>query len=296
MANNQMQTIKASQALTSSAYQNKMMETLQDPKRVQKFTNAVVTAIAQNRDLQECEPATVLSCALRGESLNLIHSPQMGQYYMVPFKNKKAGTKLATFILGYKGMIQLAKRSGQYKKINVLSLKKGELIKYDPLEEEIEAKLIENDTEREKAETIGYYAFFEEINGFRKAIYWSKEKMLAHADNYSPAFNAINYQKLQDGKVAEEDMWKYSSYWYKDFDGMARKTMLRQLISKWGTMSIELSNAIEADGMTINQDLNPSIEESYEIEIEDTPTETSEMVNEKTGEVLDVEEVNIDEL
>ncbi len=121
------------------------------------------------------------------------------------------------------------------------------MINFDPLNEELEINLIQDELEREKAETIGYYAMFELVNGFKKALYWSKEKMLSHADKYSAAFNAKSYNDLMTGKIPDKDKWKYSSFWYKDFDGMAFKTMLRQLISKWGIMSIELQTAFEGD-------------------------------------------------
>ena len=145
-------------------------------------------------------------------------------------------------------MIQLAIRSGNYKRLNVLAIKEGELVSYDPLNEEAEFNIIKDDRIREATPTMGYYAMFEYLNGFKKIMYWSKEKMLAHADRYSMAFSAAAYEAIQAGKVSEKDMWKYSSFWYKDFDGMALKTMLRQLISKWGVMSVEFQQAYEADG------------------------------------------------
>ncbi len=130
-----------------------------------------------------------------------------------------------------KGYIQLAIRSGQYRKLNVLEIKEGELIRFSPLEEDLEVRLIQDEGEREAAPTVGYYAMFEYINGFRKAIYWSREQMEAHAFRYSKS-----YQK-KNGK----------SFWEKDFDAMGKKTMLRQLISKWGIMSAELQTALEKD-------------------------------------------------
>ena len=212
-----------------------------------RFISSVVSAVSVNPQLAECDYGTILSAALLGESLKLSPSPQLGQYYMVPFNDKKRGTKVAQFQLGYKGYIQLAIRSGQYKKLNVLAIKEGELVRFDPLNEEIEVRLIEDENEREKATTIGYYAMFEYTNGFRKAMYWSVEKMLAHADKYSMAFSAAKYRDLMAGKIPQSEMWKYSSFWYKDFDGMAYKTMLRQLISKWGIMSIDLQTALNKD-------------------------------------------------
>ena len=244
---------KFSVAIQTEQYQRLINNTLGDPNRARRFIASISSAVATNKDLQECDAGTILSGALLGEALNLSPSPQLGQYYLVPFKDKNKG-KVATFILGYKGYIQLAIRSGYYKKINVIELKEGELKKFDLMTEEIEVDLITDDEKRENARTVGYYAMFEYLNGFKKAIYWSKDKMIAHADKYSPAFTKKGYELLLAGKVKQEDMWKYSSHWYKSFDDMAKKTMLRQLISKWGVMSIEMREAFEKDETIIRED------------------------------------------
>ncbi len=250
---------KFSVAIQSDAYKNLINNTLGDAKRSQRFIAAVSSAVAANPVLQECEPGSILSAALLGEGLNLSPSPQLGQYYMVPY-NRKANpskgiteAKLAQFQLGYKGYIQLAIRSGFYSKINVLAIKKGELIRFNPLLEEITVDLIDDELERENAETVGYYAMFEYLNGFRKEMYWSREKMMSHADKYSTAFKKADYEKLIKGQIPSADMWKYSSFWFKDFDGMAFKTMIRQLISKWGLMSTEMTEAITKDNAVIKQ-------------------------------------------
>lgn len=159
----------------------------------QRFVSSIVSAVQANPALQECSNTSIVSAALLGESLNLSPSPQLGQYYMVPYKNSKAGTVEAQFQLGYKGYIQLAIRSGQYKKLNVLAIKEGELVRFDPLDEEIEVHLIEDEEVREETPTIGYYAMFEYTNGFRKAMYWSKGKMVAHVKKYSSGYkNDLN--------------------------------------------------------------------------------------------------------
>lgn len=211
-------------------------------KNGSRFISSIVSAVQANPALQECTNPSILSAALLGESLNLSPSPQLGQYYLVPYDNRSKGLKEAQFQLGYKGYIQLAIRSGQYKKLNVLAIKEGELIRFDPLNEEIEVNLIPDENERERAATIGYYAMFEYTNGFRKAIYWSKARMVEHAKKYSPGY--------------KRDLEKGSQYtfWSKDFDAMAYKTMLRQLISKWGIMSIEMQSAIDADMAVIRED------------------------------------------
>ena len=242
----------------------------------QRFISAIVSAVNTNHALQECSNASIVSAALLGESLKLSPSPQLGQYYMVPFNDKNKG-KVAQFQLGYKGYIQLALRSGQYKKLNVMAIKEGELVRYDPLNEEIEVHLIEDEVQRENAPTIGYYAMFEYLNGFRKTMYWSKEKMLAHADRYSQAFSKdggpfgyggkyhrVSFADFEAGNYPQNDAWMYSSFWYKDFDGMAYKTMLRQLISKWGIMSIDMVSAMDSDLAVINEDGTKDYVESEE--------------------------------
>lgn len=239
--------------LTQDAVKNQINKVV-GGKNGTRFVSSIVSAVQTTPALQECTNPSILSAALLGEALNLSPSPQLGQFYMVPFKNKKKGVTEAQFQLGYKGYIQLAIRSGYYKKLNVLAIKEGELIRYNPLEEEIEVSLIEDDIEREETPTAGYYAMFEYENGFKKSMYWSKKKMLAHADKYSAAFSAKSLELLEAGKIPDSEKWKYSSFWYKDFDGMAMKTMLRQLISKWGIMSIDLQTAIDRDMAIIRED------------------------------------------
>lgn len=240
--------------LTNDAVKNQI-NSIVGGKNGTKFITSIVSAVNTNPTLQECTNQSILSAALLGESLNLSPSPQLGMYYLVPYNDKEKG-KVAQFQLGYKGYIQLAIRSGQYKKLNVLAIKEGELVKFDALNEEIEVNLIADEEAREKAPTIGYYAMFEYINGFRKAIYWSKAKMEAHALRYSKGYAAK----------------KGYTFWEKDFDGMAYKTMLRQLISKWGVMSTDFEKAYEADQGVIGE--NGSI--TYVDNDDSVPTPTPE--------------------
>lgn len=216
-----------SAAIQTSLYQNLIRNTLGDPKKSARFITAITSAVSANPNLQKCDAGSILSAGLLGESLNLSPSPQLGMYYIVPYSGK------AQFQLGYKGYIQLAIRSGQYRRLNVMPVKQGELVRFNPLEEEIEINMIDDETERENAPTMGYYAFFEYLNGFRKAIYWSRDKMESHAKKYTKNYNA---------------------FWGKDFDGMACKTMLRQLISKWGIMSVDMEKAFTSDMSVIRTD------------------------------------------
>lgn len=254
----QAQRPKFSAMISTPGYQKLINNTIRDPKRAQRFIASITSAVATNPALSECDPATILSGALLGESLGLSPSPQLGQYYLVPFdttiKGKDGKTiylydengnhvvdekgkwvaakeKKAQFVLGYKGYVQLALRSGYYKHLNVISVKAGELVSFDPLTEEVNICINTDELARENSATVGYLAMFEYLNGFKKTIYWSREKMEAHALRYSKGYAAK----------------KGYTFWEKDFDTMAYKTMLRQLISKWGVMSIDLQTAFEAD-------------------------------------------------
>ena len=250
MQNNNNQVVKKesfSAFINSKASQTAIKNTLQDTVKCQRFTASIISAVSVNPALKECDPASVLTGALIGEALNLSPSPQLGHYYLVPFDNKKLKVKQAQFILGYKGYIQLAIRSGQYKAINVIEVREGEYKGLDHLTGEARIEFIENDAERLSKEVVGYYAYIKLVSGFEKSLYWSKEKMLKHANTYSKAFNLESYNKLLKGEIKEADMWKYSSFWYKDVDAMAFKTMIRQIISKWGVMSIEMRDAYTAD-------------------------------------------------
>ena len=236
-------------AIQTLQYQKLVNDTLGDPGRARRFVAAISSAVAVNSALQECDAGSVLTAALLGESLDLSPSPQLGQYYMVPYRDRKRGM-VAQFQLGYKGYIQLAERSGQYLDLDAFPVVEGEYRGRDRFTRRPILEFLEDDGDRERRPVVGYYAYFELTNGFRKVLYWSRDKMLAHADRYSQAFclegregqdprySRVSYADFLEGKYPKGDEWKYSSFWYKDFDGMACKTMLRQLISKWGIMFI----------------------------------------------------------
>lgn len=299
---------KFSVAISTPTYQNLIRNTLADPERAKRFIASITSAVAVNPQLQECETSTIVAGALLGESLNLSPSPQLGQFYLVPFKQKAKYDRNrnlispecvnAQFVLGYKGYIQLAVRSGMYRKIIVHEIKDGELIRWDPLMEEFEASFIENEEKRDKTDTIGYYAMFEYVDGFRKTLYWSKDKMLVYTDKYSPAFSKDAYAKLINNEIPANEMWKYSSFWYKSFDDMAKKTMIRQLISKWGGMAVEpLRVALEHDNNVLQRSSDGF--ENIATEADVMPAEPHLVSNNEVTqpEVADVvENINLEDL
>jgi len=282
------------QFIKNSVVQENLLTTLGDATRTKTFTASIISNVSMNPDLAKCKHTTIISAALLGETLKLSPSPQLGQFYMVPYKQKakwqdgeivEPECTVATFTLGYKGYLQLAIRSGQYKKLIVTNIKEGELISWNPMTEEIEVDPILDDDERSKRKTIGYYCYFELINGFQKAMYWSYEKMLNHADKYSPSFSKdatggkypkVSYADYVAGNIPRGTEWQYSSFWYKDFDGMAYKTMLRQIISRWGVMSIDMQTAYTND-MTFRNGIGES----------DQPQYTEEIVEPEQAEVVE---------
>lgn len=262
-------------------------------QNAQSFTTAIISAVSNNPDLQKCSQVTILSAALQGEALKLSPSPQLGQYYMVPFNKKdKQGNIIsvsAQFILGAKGYKQLAMRSGQYRDIDVLEIKEGEYKGRDKATGKQLFEFIEDDDVREEKSTIGYMAYFELLNGFRKTVYWTKNKMIKHADTYSQAFSADKYDDYINGKVPQKELYKYSSFWYKNFTEMAFKTLLRYLLSQWGVMSIEMQKAIDLDNTVINENGEPSY-----VELEDSGMEAPVQAAEENVEITPEESEEFD--
>lgn len=201
-------------------------------ERASQFVTSLITAVNENVKLRECDPQSVLNSALTAASMDLPINQNLGFAYLIPYKvrNKEAReyeTK-CQFQMGYKGFIQLAQRSGYYRSINARDVREGEIIGEDFASGEMQfKKLSEN---RNKAKVVGYIAFFELLNGFRKTLYMTTEEVLAHANKYSK-----NYAKYKSG------------LWADDFDAMATKTVLKLLLSKYGPLSTQMQTAIQKD-------------------------------------------------
>lgn len=256
---NSLQKATQQRRLGMTAYLNQdavkqQINSIVGSKRGTAFITSIVSAVQATPALQECTNPSILSAALFGESLNLSNSPSLGQFWIIPFNNRKKGVKEAQFQLGANGFKQLAMRTGQYKDIDFLEIHEGEYKGRDKYTGKQVFEFIEDDDEREALPVIGYMAYFELLNGFRKTVYWTKAKMEKHADQYSPAFSLDAYRKLQEGKIPQSELWKYSSYWYSNFAGMAEKTLIKHLLSKWGILSTELITAMDADMAVINED------------------------------------------
>jgi recombination protein RecT len=204
-------------------------------KRTPQFLSSLVSMLNASPTLQEAfmnAPMTVIQSALKAAAYDLPIDPSLGFAYIVPFNNKQTDGKYrreATFILGYKGMQQLALRTGAYKTLNVIDIREGELKSYNRLTEEIEIEFVEDESAREALKIVGYVGYFKLINGTEKTIYMSIPQIEAHE---------LKHRKGQyRGKG-----------WRDDFEAMCAKTVMRRLIGKWGLMSIDYQ---QADSKTV---------------------------------------------
>ena len=242
------------------------------------FTSALLAVVNGNEKLQECEPKSILSAAVCAASLNLQIDPSQGQAYLVPFKGK------AQLQIGFRGYVQLALRTGQYKKLHAGVIREGEIRGINPLTGEFTLG------EKISDEVTGYAAHFELVNGFSKTLYMSKAEAEEHAKNYSQTYAA--------------DRNKTWSMWAKNFDQMATKTVLKKLLKNWGILSVERQTAIQADQSVVEKNSftyvdngGHSVERNAIEANEKIPAITSgepEFVNNETGEVLFAEENSTD--
>jgi len=195
-------------------------------KNKEAFVASLLDLYGTDKNLQQCEPKAVVTEAMKAATLKLPVSKSLGFAYIVP--RKVRGKMTPTFQIGYKGFIQLAMRTGQYKVINADLVYEGELKSTDKLTGHIDLT-----GEKKSDKVIGYFAHFELNNGFSKTLYMTQEQMMKHAKRYSASF------------TYDQSPWK------TNFDEMALKTVLRNLIPRYGYLSIEMADAIskEDDGM-----------------------------------------------
>lgn len=238
-------------------------------KRSPQFISSIVSMVNADKNMQQAfyeSPMTVIQSALKAATFDLPIDQNLGYAYIVPFKNykKDLGTKKmeATFILGWKGMHQLALRTGAYKTINVVDIREGELKRYNRLTEEVDIDFIEDENEREKHPIIGYVGYYRLVNGAEKTIYMSVKAI----ENHERKFRKGEYQ----GKG-----------WRDDWDAMARKTVYRILIGKWGVMSIDYQTADEGKQLADVMAEDAQAENIIDAEYSEIP------VNEETGEVIE---------
>lgn len=248
-------TVTVQAYLRSDAVQKRIEALLN--KRAGQFTATLMSVLNQNVMLQDCKPETVLSAAITAASMDLPINPNLGFAYIIPYnnnqkieekyldakgvertRNKWVTTVEAQFQMGYKGFIQLAQRSGHYRTINATDVREGEIKSFDRLSGEYEFNWIDDSKERNKKPIVGYVAYFKLSTGFEKTLFMEVDELKKHAKKYSKSY-AKGY-----GLWAEAD----------GFDFMARKTVLKLLISKYGPMNTELQEAILADQSEVGDD------------------------------------------
>lgn len=216
-------------------------------QKAQGFTTSVLSVVNNNRLLQNSEPASIYSSAMVAASLDLPINPNLGFAAIVPYG------RVSQFQIMTRGLVQLAIRSGQYERITNAVVHKGELVKYDPFRDEYEFDA----SKRESDEVIGYMAYFRLAGGFEKYYYMTKEDCLAHGRRYSKSFS--------------------SGPWRDNQEAMCLKTVLKQLLSKYGILSIEMQRAIRMDQAVVSTDLtqqeieSPDDMDAVEVEYVDNP-------------------------
>ncbi|EOI54835.1 recombinase RecT [Enterococcus gilvus] len=233
------------------------------------FMGSLMTLVGGDNYLSNAEPMTIIASALKAATMDLPIDKNLGYAYVVPFNRKeKVGKDWVThneaqFILGYKGYIQLAQRSGQYKALNALEVYEGQLIEWNPLTEEF----IFDYSAKASDKVIGYVGFFELLNGFKKTVYWTKQEIEAHRIK-----NAKGYDKE-----------KLTGAWKDNYDSMAIKTVLRNLLAKWGILSVEMQTAVTSDEKVFRLDDNDDLIEETALN-EAEPIETDRKEAEKVDE------------
>lgn len=253
-----------------------------------QFISDVVACVQNTPTLSLCTNRSILSAALMAKSINLPLTPQLGYAYLVPYDNKKQidgqtkWVKEAQFQMGYKGYIQLALRSGRYKKLFATDVRRGEVIGFNPFEDmfdlepvPFEKRTAKDDKGNYIVPVIGYYTKFELMNGFVKELYMTYEDMFAYAKQYSKAYRS--------------DIQKHTSYsfWTTKFEDMAKKTMLRQLLGKWGLLTPELEKAYACDMAVIDEDGNPQYVDNQPDDTEPTVNPMADVVDEGGYRELD---------
>ena len=212
--------------LFSESMQEYISDTLRDKRG--KIAD-LCSIVSNNPKLQECDPSSIIFSWLKSVELGLSLNSNLGLAHLVPYSGK------AQFQIGYKGLYQLAMRTGEYLTINVADIRTGELLNYDPVKDIYEFKFADSST-RDSISIVGYCAYLKMRNGFEKTLYWSINKIRQHGKQYSKMYN------YSDG------------LWQKNFDAMARKTVLKSLLSKWGLLSIDLEKAISYDQAVFEKD------------------------------------------
>lgn len=227
-------------------------------KRAPQFVSSIVSMVNGDKNLQKAfmnAPITVIQSALKAATFDLPIDPTLGYAYIVPFNNRKDDGSYvmeASFVIGYRGLLQLAMRTGAYEKINVVDVREGELVSYNRLTEDVELEFVEDEDERDALPIIGWCGYYRLTNGMEKTIYMSRKQIVKHEE------------KNRKGKYMGKG-------WRTDFDAMAAKTVLRRLIGKWGILSIDYQMKADASTMAAAEALATGKVDDMEAPMDITP-------------------------
>lgn len=204
-------------------------------EKKQTFVGNMVALVSNNKALSECDPSTIMFSCLKSSALDLSLDPALGLSYVIPFRDNKNNTTVATWQLGARGYVQLALRSSQFKKLNVRDVREGEIVGEDFVSGDMQFKKLEKD--RDKAPIVGYVAYMQLVNGFEKQLYMSVEELDAHAKRFSQTY------RKGFGLWADKDMKQ----------AMCEKTVLKRLLSKYAPLSVEMRDAITSDSAVLGE-------------------------------------------
>lgn len=248
-------------------------------ERKGEFINNITALVANNRQLQECEPTTLMFAALKATALRLPLDPNLAQAHVIPYKNNKTRTVEAQFQMGWRGFVQLAIRSGQFQTINVTDIREGEILGYDLISGEMQVRALPN---RETLPVAGYMAYFRLTNGFAKSLYMTTGEVEMHAKRYSQTYASKNSYVQANSK------------WTTDFDAMAKKTVLKLLLNRFAPLSVDMQQAVQADQAVMHGDNRfeyvdnePATKSTIDLARQAMQhTEEVEAVDTETGEIL----------
>lgn len=240
----QLSPLKRFNAAITNPKMNDYIKDVIGGRNASSFVTNMVSLVSSNAALQVCEPMTIIYAGLKATALKLSLDSNLGEAYVIPFKDNKTGTSVATFQIGYKGFYQLAVRTGQYVSISNKEVREGEIVGYNY---DTDMNIYQRVADRENKPIIGYRAYFKLNNGFEKELYMDVEQIKKHAQKYSQTYR------------------KGFGLWKDDFDGQAKKTVLKLLLNRWGIKSIEMQDALIFDNAIVDKDKAKYIDNENEL-------------------------------
>lgn len=252
MTTNELSKVPVRTLVTSPNLKKKFEDVLGD--KAPQFISSLVNVVNSTQSLQNVDQMSVIQTAMVAASLDLPIDKNLGYMWLVPYKHQ------ATPQIGYKGYIQLAQRSGQYRRMNAIVVYEGEFGGWNPLTEE----LIYTPENKSSDKVVGYLGHFELLNGFEKTVFWTREEVDKHRQRFS---------KMSGGNTP-------SGVWKTDFDAMALKTVLRNMLTKWGPMSVYMQTAISKDEQVVDvneieETESDSVADKLEQQLQKAPKDVS---------------------